>query len=158
MAIKIAADRRRFGSSGLNAAGLRHLRDETLTGLVDDVVVVLEARRLRLAPARGNALSFVTEHPGLVRGLYERLYALAARRVSVPRNAHIRSALAERIDPEYIGTLLTPKERPLYNRWQAARDRTATAWFRSLFRRYAKRTQYAPGFRPAPVQARPARN
>jgi hypothetical protein len=147
--IKVAAYRRAFGASSLDAAALRRLRDETLTGLVRDIVVVLEARRLHLAPTKAGALNVITEHSGLIPILYERLYSFAARGVPPPRNARIRAALAQGIDPDYIGSVLTRREVLLYNRWMAARDRVATAWFKRLFRRYARRTEYAAGFRPS---------
>lgn len=51
-------------------------------------------------------------------------------------------------DPEVVGGILPPSQVAIYNRWLAARDRAASGWFKTLFRRYALRTRYAQGFAP----------
>jgi len=84
----------------------------------------------------------------LMGGLYRRLYAFAARRVPLPRNRRVRDALARGFDPEVVGGILPPSQVAIYNRWLAARDRAASGWFKTLFRRYALRTRYAQGFAP----------
>ena len=148
MAVKAAAYRREFGASNLDPAALRRLRDETLMTLVRDIAVVLEARRVHLAPPKGSALTVATQNPTLMSELYRRLYAFAARRVPPPRNPGVRTALARGFDPEMAGRVLTPTQVAIYNRWLAARDRAASDWFKTLFLSYARRTHYAAGFVP----------
>jgi hypothetical protein len=148
MAVKAAAYRHEFGASSLDRTASRRLRDDTLMSLVRDIAVVLEARRLHLAPPKGSALTVATQNPTLMSELYRRLYAFAAHSVPPPRNPGVRAALARGFDPEMAGRVLTPSQVAIYNRWLAARDRAASEWFKTLFLSYARRTHYAAGFAP----------
>jgi hypothetical protein len=123
------------------------VRSDVVRSLVQDITVMIEARRLRLIPRRTPVLATVIDSPGLVQIAYQRLYAYAARGVPRPRDSRI--VAAARIDEHELGTFLTASELKLYYRWQTERDRVASKWFEALFKHYAARTRYAAGWAPA---------
>jgi hypothetical protein len=148
MAIRIKSAQAQTGHAPRpGTSAYRSLQDETMRQLVNDVVVVAEARRLGVVEFAGPVAEYVVHHPAQTTHTWPMLYDFAARTVPEPGDPKVVRATT--FDEDALPDLLTPKQLHEYYAWQARRDRVASAWFKRLFRRYAAHTTYSSGFRPA---------
>jgi hypothetical protein len=149
VAVRAAAQQDAGAALRAGSAAYRRVQDDTLRQLVSDVTVVAEARRQGLVKIDGAVAVYVVGNPADLPRIWQRLYGFAARMVPEPRDADVVHAV--HLDQDALGQHLTTRELHEYYKWQADRDRVASAWFGRLFRRYRAHTTYAPGFRPAPT-------
>jgi len=117
--------------------------------LVNDAVLVDEARRLRLL--HGLSLHALAARPDLTAVLNRRLYGYAARSVPLPDNRQVRvyaklvaDAHGEDADDIEDGVGGTNADVRDYDDWLTKRDQVASAWFGRVFARYRTLTIYLP--------------
>jgi hypothetical protein len=122
-------------------------RADVVTALVDDAVLVDEARRLGLL--RGLSLQALAARPASVAVLNQRLYGFAARSVPLPADKATRAyaklvaaANGEDADAIQDGVGASTAELTGYDNWLTRRDQVASAWFGHLFSRYRALTSY----------------
>jgi hypothetical protein len=125
----------------------RQAQDAIMRQLVNDVVVVAEARRLGIATFAGPVAPHIVRHPRETNILWTKVYDYAARSVPEPRDREV--VRATRYDDHDLPDLLNQRQLKQYYAWQARRDRVASRWFGRLFDRYRAHTTYAHGFRPS---------
>lgn len=135
----VATARRTFGG--------KPSRSTVVTALVNDAVLVDEARRLHLL--RGLSLRALAARPDLTAVLNRRLYGYAARSVPLPADRRARAyaklvadARGEDADAIEDGMGASAATVANYDSWLTRRDEVASAWFGRLYARYRSLTTY----------------
>jgi hypothetical protein len=122
-------------------------RSGVVAALVDDAVLVDEARRLGLLGTL--TLRTLAAKPDSVAALNSKLYGYAARSVPLPADKSTRryarlvaNAGGEDADAIDDGVGVSDATLTGYDNWLTRRDQVASAWFGRLYARYRSLTTY----------------